>query len=99
MFGPPFLNNAYTLSFDSIATEVKVSALKSKMSISPILSRHACMWTDGPGYADTDHSHKCELFPFTNQLHLSVSTRHFALTSDQELAKLAEGIVLENTSK
>ena len=83
-----------------IATEVKVSGLKIKMSSWPgPYCLTMCAWTDYPGCADTDYSHKRELFPFTNELHPSVSTGCFVLTSDQELTKPAEGIAPENTSK
>lgn len=55
-----------------------------------------CSWTDCPGNADAEPLPERELLPPTVR---PQPTARFALASDQELDKLAEGLVPENTAK
>ena len=55
-----------------------------------------CSWTDCPGNADAEPLPERELLPSTIR---PQPTARFALASDQELDKLAEGLVPENTAK
>ena len=58
-----------------------------------------CSWTDCPGNANMEPLPEHELLPPTIRPQPSMSTVQFALASDQELDKLAEGLVPENTAK